>query len=74
MIFTICFFLDLTNFVRQFQPRLNSHFFKVVQYPPRANVKIKLVPNCHILAGFVIGTLCLATMATLHTLRCQINE
>ena len=53
---------------------LNSHFFvKMDQCQPGPNresqrlwVKgIRIVPNSHTLAGFAIGTLCLATMATI---------
>ena len=49
-------------------------FLKLYQCQPQPNRKtlplwvqgIRIVPNCHNLAGFAIGTLHLAAMATLH--------
>ena len=56
-------------------PTLNSQFFlKLVQWQPQQNRKtqpfwvkgFRLVPNGHTLAGFAVGALRLATMATLN--------
>ena len=75
--FIVCMFLTFHPFLtgKSFERKLNSHFFfnlDQCQLQPNHETHplwvqgIGIVPNCHTLAGFAIGALCLVTIANLH--------
>ena len=62
-------FSEYMNFTIQIT--LRAIFLKMDQCQPQSNCEtqpfwVQIMPNGHILAGFTIGTLRLATIATLH--------